>query len=91
MWKPVTEQPMFPAFFLGALYVSDPPYDTFMKLEVCNPCQGRAHRVCPLAPNRGLPCGDLRARFSGPGSGVQYVPGALRGQLWAGGSAGWSL
>ncbi|XP_060978353.1 beta-galactosidase-1-like protein 2 [Dama dama] len=33
MWKPVTEQPMFPAFFLGALYVSDPPYDTFMKLE----------------------------------------------------------
>ncbi|KAM9768820.1 LOW QUALITY PROTEIN: beta-galactosidase-1-like protein 2 [Dama dama] len=33
MWKPVTEQPMFPAFFLGALYVSDSPYDTFMKLE----------------------------------------------------------
>ncbi|XP_070328994.1 beta-galactosidase-1-like protein 2 isoform X3 [Odocoileus virginianus] len=33
MWKPVTEQPLFPAFFLGALYVSDPPYDTFMKLE----------------------------------------------------------
>ncbi|OWK17961.1 hypothetical protein Celaphus_00009447, partial [Cervus elaphus hippelaphus] len=33
MWKPVTEQPMFPAFFLGALHVSDPPYDTFMKLE----------------------------------------------------------
>uniref|UniRef100_A0A4W2CHP7 Beta-galactosidase n=1 Tax=Bos indicus x Bos taurus TaxID=30522 RepID=A0A4W2CHP7_BOBOX len=32
-WKPLTEEPMFPAFFLGALSVLDSPYDTFVKLE----------------------------------------------------------
>ncbi|XP_017900136.1 PREDICTED: beta-galactosidase-1-like protein 2 isoform X2 [Capra hircus] len=32
-WKPLTEEPVFPAFFLGALSVSDSPCDTFVKLE----------------------------------------------------------
>lgn len=36
---------MFPAFFLGALSVLDSPYDTFVKLEVCNPHRG-VHTAC---------------------------------------------
>lgn len=82
---------MFPAFFLGALSVSDSPCDTFVKLEVCSPRQGCAHRVCPQVLRRGLSGGQYRLGFSGPGLGVQSEPGALRGQLRAGGSPGWSL
>uniref|UniRef100_A0A452TK93 Beta-galactosidase-1-like protein 2 n=1 Tax=Ursus maritimus TaxID=29073 RepID=A0A452TK93_URSMA len=32
-WSPIPEEPMFPAFFLGALSISLSPFDTFMKLE----------------------------------------------------------
>ncbi|XP_010842052.1 PREDICTED: beta-galactosidase-1-like protein 2 [Bison bison bison] len=44
-WKPLTEEPVFPAFFLGALSVLDSPYDTFVKLEVCIPHRG-VHTAC---------------------------------------------